>query len=325
MIKKIFALLALSFVLSFFACQNPENKNSDTKEAPELTIFHAGSLSLPFKQLVQAFKLEHPEIVIKLEGAGSVACARKIIDLDRECDIMASADYKVIDDLLIPDYASWNIKFAGNELVLAYHKKSNYKDIINGENWYDILQKTDVKYGRSSPNSDPCGYRTVLALKLAEKYYNIPGMADQITSKDQNYIRPKEVDLVALMETNSIDYAFNYRSVAQQHHFSFLSLPDQINLKDPEKNDLYNDVSVPIQGKKPGDTLTIFGESMVYGITILNNSTQKEAAIAFVDFLLNPEKGMKIIEQNGQHGLVPQVCREYEKIPAGLKGYALRE
>jgi len=64
---------------------------------------------------------------------------------------------------------------------------------------------------------------------------------------------------------------------------------------------------------------------MVYGITILNSSTNKIAATAFVDFLLNPEKGIKILEKNGQHSLVPQVCSSFEQLPAKLKEYALNE
>ena len=33
---------------------------------------------------------------------------KKICDLKKECDVMASADYKVISSLLMPDYADYN-------------------------------------------------------------------------------------------------------------------------------------------------------------------------------------------------------------------------
>ena len=39
----------------------------------------------------------------------------------------------------------------------------------------DILLSDDVIYSRSDPDADPCGYRSVLTMMLAEKYYKKPG------------------------------------------------------------------------------------------------------------------------------------------------------
>ena len=91
------------------------------KENNKLIIFHAGSLSVPLKQMKDEFTKVNPDIEILLESAGSVKCARKITDLNKECDIMASADYTIIDEMLIPDYTGWNIKFASNEMAIVYH------------------------------------------------------------------------------------------------------------------------------------------------------------------------------------------------------------
>ncbi|HAN78917.1 MAG TPA: tungstate ABC transporter substrate-binding protein WtpA, partial [Bacteroidales bacterium] len=37
--------------------------------------------------------------------------------------------------------------------------------------WYKIMLDPKVQIGRADPNSDPCGYRSVLVSKLAEKHY----------------------------------------------------------------------------------------------------------------------------------------------------------
>ena len=71
-------------------------------------------------------------------------------------------------------------------------------------------------------------------------------------SKNKDYIRPKEVDLVALIESNAIDYMFQYKSVAIQHKLKYIELPDEINLSDPCKNDIYKSVSLDVAGNKPG-------------------------------------------------------------------------
>ncbi|MCK7537787.1 MAG: hypothetical protein MZV63_45960 [Marinilabiliales bacterium] len=44
---------------------------------------------------------------------------------------MASADYFVINQLLIPEYADWSIRFATNEIVIAYTEKSAYSGEID--------------------------------------------------------------------------------------------------------------------------------------------------------------------------------------------------
>ena len=106
------------------------------------------------------------------EAAGSLACARKITELKMECDIIAVADYKVIDQMLIPEYCKWNIPFAGNEMIIAYTNRSEFADEMNSGNWYKILARENVRIGRSDPDSDPCGYRTVLTLQLADMMYN---------------------------------------------------------------------------------------------------------------------------------------------------------
>ena len=317
----------ISIIILLSSCVNTDkedklNFNKNNSVSGELIIFHAGSLSVPFKEIAKEFKKEYPEVNIKAESAGSVACARKITDLKRPCDVLASADYAVIDKMLIPGYTDWNIKFASNEMVIAFTENSGYKSEINKNNWYDILLEEDVNYGRSDPNSDPCGYRAVLTIKLAAKKYDKPSIVEKLLNKDIRFIRPKEVDLLALLETNTIDYIFIYRSVAEQHELEYILLPDSINLKNPKLKEFYSSVSVDINGKKPGEFITQKGEPMVYGLTILNNAPNKKAALAFTEFLLSKNKGIKIMEKNGQPSLVPSYTSTFSKIPDELKEFA---
>ncbi len=318
---KILCFLILSSFSVLFSC-NTENSKQKHTEKQELIIFHAGSLSVPFKEIAGEFEKENPNVKIILEADGSRKCARKITDLHKKCDIMASADYTVINKLLIPEFADWNIKFASNEMTVVYNDDSNYADKINQNNWYDILLKKEVAFGRSDPNSDPCGYRAVLTCKLAEQFYKKTGFADKILAKDLNYIRPKETDLLALLETGNIDYIFLYRSVAQQHGLKFLILPDSVNLKNPNLKDYYNTVSVDISGKAPGEIMTKKGAPMVYGITIPKNAPNPVLAEKFLQFLFSKEKGLKIMENNGQPSLIPSKSETYNDIPESLKKYA---
>jgi molybdate/tungstate transport system substrate-binding protein len=299
----------------------PSNSKSQSPaQHKELIIFHAGSLSVPIKQVAMEYEKRNPGTKIYLESAGSLVCARKVTELKKPCDIIASSDYFVINELLIPDYASWSIRFATNEIVIAYLEKSKYSEEINSDNWMDILQRKDVIYSRSDPDSDPCGYRTLFTFMLAEKYCKKPGLSEEMSSKDKDYIRPKEVDLVALLESNAIDYMFQYKSVAIQHGLKYIELPKEINLSDPSKNDIYSSVSTDVAGSKPGIKLKVTGDYINYSITVLDNAPQKEEAVNFLEFFLGRE-GMEIFKSNGQEPLVPFSTEQPDKLPLQLLKY----
>jgi len=322
--KRIYLLLGFSiFTLTFFSCQNGNNKSHKEGLSGNLIIFHAGSLSVPFRLIAEEFEKENPGVNVLLEPAGSVACTRKITELKKDCDIMASADYNVIDRFLIPDYASWNISFAANEMVIAYTDKAKKADEINSNNWFDILAAPDVIYGRADPNSDPCGYRSVMTTQLEALKNNNPAIL-KILDKDQNFIRPKEVDLLGLLEVNAIDYIYIYKSVAQQHHLNMVILNDSINLSNPNLKEWYEKAQVSIFGKKPGEFFSLSGSPMVYGITQLKNAPSPKLANAFLEFFFNEEKGMKIIEEQGQSIIIPAPSTSYSLIPEGLKKFALK-
>jgi molybdate/tungstate transport system substrate-binding protein len=312
---KIMLTIALA-ILSFPGI----SKSQSRAQKKELIIFHAGSLSVPIKQIAQEYEKKNPGTKIFLESAGSLVCARKVTELKKPCDIIASSDYFVINELLIPDYASWSIRFATNEIVIAYVQKSKYSKEINSDNWMDILQRKDVIYSRSDPDSDPCGYRTVFTLMLAEKYYKKPGLTEKISSKDKEYIRPKEVDLVALLESNVIDYMFQYKSVAIQHGLKYIELPKEINLSDPSKNSIYSSVSTDVAGGKPGIKMKVVGDYINYSITILDNAPQREEAVNFLEFLLSTE-GMEIFKRYGQEPIIPFSTEQSGKLPSKLLKY----
>ncbi len=289
----------------------------------DLTIFHAGSLSIPMRMMTDIFEAEHPRVKVYLEAAGSRLCARKICELGRKCDLFASADYTVIDQLLIPEFATWNIPLVTNEMVLAYHNASRYSDQINSDNWYRILQRDDVVYGRSDPDSDPCGYRSVLAIQLAEQFYEQPGLTATLLAKDREAIRPRETHLLALLEVGQIDYLFIYRSVAWQHGLEILSLPPEIDLGAPEHEAFYATASVEILGRKPGTTITKRGQAMLYGVTIPTDPPHPVLAEAFLHFLLDPEGGLRILAEQGQASAVPTPTTTWSQLPPQLRRYAL--
>ena len=314
-------LLCISLV-TFCVVGTPQAESPVvSEEEGELYIIHAGSLSVPFRDVSALFNTKYPNVEVFAEAHGSRDCARKVSDLDLKYDVMGSADYSVIDTLLIPDFTDFNIRFATNEMAIAYTEHSKYADEVSGENWPEILLRDDVAFGRADPNRDPCGYRTVMVFQLAEKHYGPEGLGQALTAKDgMKYIRPKETDLLALLEAGEIDYLFIYRSVAEQHDLNRVLLPHEVNLKAAELAELYATATIELTGREPGTFVTKKGAPMVYGVCIPKNAEHRDLAEAYLEVLLSPA-GQAIMEKNGQPSIAPGMTEYYDALPDVLKPY----
>lgn len=320
MIKRVRALLSLlapALLLTLMAGCSGEMATPLPGKAV-LTIFHAGSLSVPFKELEREFEKLNPDVDVQRESSSSGVAIRKITELGKKADILASADYSLIPDLMFPNFADWYICFARNSMVIACTEKSKFSEEINSNNWYDILTREGVEYGHSDL-LDPCGYRTLLVWQLAEKYYNVPGLYRRLEEHcPPENIRPKSVELIALLESGELDYAFEYRSVAVQHGLKFVELPPELDLSSLKFADFYRQAKVEVPGKEPGATLTKEGKPIVYGLTIPSNAPHPELAVEFIKFLLSKE-GQAIMEQNGQPPIIPALTNDLAKVPPELR------
>ena len=240
------------------------------------------------------------------ESSGSLEAARKLTELDKIPDVLAVADYNVIDDLLRPKYATWYANFARNAMVLAYTDRSIDAATIDSTNWWRILLKKGVRAGHSDPALDPNGYRTLIVLQLAERYYREPGLAPRLdAAMPPKYQRPKEAQLTALLQAGELDYAWTYRSLADTDGLKDVSLPRAIDLSDPSLTQDYGKASVRIPGanRASGDSLKLRGEPIVYALTIPVGAPHPALAAAFVRFVLSPA-GRAILQKNG-FGVLP--------------------
>ncbi|MFP3951444.1 MAG: tungstate ABC transporter substrate-binding protein WtpA [Candidatus Bathyarchaeia archaeon] len=310
------------------------------EEKVMLKVFHAGSLTVPFGRIEERFEEDHTGVDVLLEPAGSVQCVRKVTELGKVADVVTSADYSLIPNMMMPDYAEWYILFARNEMTIAYTSSSKYSDEIDADNWYEILNRSDVKWGFSNPNLDPCGYRTLMVVQLSELVYGEGAIFENlvqdhcaitVSESDGEYIiksniedlnpntykitiRDKEVELVSLLQAGGIDYAFEYSSVAKQHNLKYLDLPTAIDLSDIGYTETYNRVIVE---KTSGNSI---GKPIVYGVTIPDNAENPDLAEEFVLYLLN-EDGRQTFEELGQPPITPGIMSDLDLVPESLKPY----
>lgn len=294
-----------------------------------MTVLHAGSLSAPMAKMASAFAAAHPKVDIRREGGGSAELVRMISELGRPADIMISADHAVIDTHLIPDFAAVNIIFAGNQMVLCHTPGSKFAKEITGDNWHEILCRPGVAWSHSDPELDPCGYRSLMVLQLAEIVYDMPGLyQDLMATRPEGNIRPMPAELMALLKSGSLDYAWEYLSVAVQHGLEYVPLDARINLSDPACDDFYAQAKVEVRGKGPGGAVTHVGASITYGAALLKDAPNRDAAAAFLAYMLDPRGGLQILRELGQPPFIPARVSSPEMLdalPAALKLFVERK
>jgi molybdate/tungstate transport system substrate-binding protein len=147
-----------------------------------------------------------------------------------------------------------------------------------------------VVAGRSDPDLDPGGYRTVMAARLAERYYKAPGLADRLLASSRLYSSfPGHPRPDALLRTGAIDYAWSYESYALEHGLRLQHLPSTVDLSDPADSAIYATVSMRVAGATDRDTITVRGAPITYGLTIPERAPHRTAAERLVSYMLSPE------------------------------------
>ena len=254
-----------------------------------LVVYNAGSLARPLRAALDSFA-ERAGARIEQESAGSLETARKLTELRKIPDVVALADHRVFAELLMPARVTWYAAFARNRMVLAHTKRSRFANEIDATNWWEILLRPGVETGRSDPNLDPNGYRTLLVLGLAELHHRRPGLARELlAASPARNVRPKEVDLVALLQAGELDYIWSYESVARAASLPFVRLPDEVDLGSPAHAALYAQVETSVLGAGRGDSITVRGEPIVYARSIPTEAPHPRLAERAVGFLLSPD------------------------------------
>jgi molybdate/tungstate transport system substrate-binding protein len=312
---------ALSFILITMLCSTAGCSSSGQQPKTVLKVVPAGSLLQPFEEVEKAFEAQHPDVDVQVEGHGSIQAIRQVTDLHRQIDVVAVADASLIPDLMFrtdstsgTNFSDTYTPFATNAMIIAFTNKSRYADEITQENWQEILSRPDVRVGISNPMLDAAGYRSIIVTLLADRYYqnatlfpNLIGShftpplmvqddGGSVTVRLPEVLRPSDGKLVirdgsifvlSHLEAGGIDYAFEYRSVAEGHNLRWVNLPPEIDLSSADFADEYGKVRVILGFQRfsaIGQERT--GQPIVYAVTIPNSALHKELANEFSEMVI---------------------------------------
>lgn len=234
---------------------------TSSRRRPAVSFLAAGSLNHCFRRgLIPAV-----DPSVHLDAHGSAAIARMIASSQRDPDLVSLADVALFSSLLD---TNWYAEFATNAIVLAYDPATpggRAIEAAGASGWYRPLLTGDVRLGRTDPDLDPLGYRTLFALELATEHYETEANLRQaIPSREQIY---PETQLVSRFETGAIDAAVTYRNMAVERGYEYVDLPVAIDLSDPAQSDRYAHTTHELP-----DGTVVRGGPISYGSTVRNRS-----------------------------------------------------
>lgn len=261
-----------------------------------LLVYDAASIARPMRAVLDSFALRTGTRYSQ-ESASSLELVRRLTELQSTPDVLALADPDLFPSLLEPAFTSWHALFGRNRIVLAYTSRSRGASQIGADNWWEVLARPGVQVGRSDPNTDPSGYRTLLVWQLAARHYGVPDMERRMLhAAPTRNVRPREADQVALLQAGELDYIWTYESLAALMSLPYLSLPPEVDLGTAADSSVYATAVTRVVGKRVGDTLTVRGRPILFGVTIPRGARHAEAAERFVAYLLS-EEGRRILRR----------------------------
>jgi molybdate/tungstate transport system substrate-binding protein len=151
------------------------------------------------------------------------------------------------------------------------------------------LREAGSEIAMSDPDLDPLGYRTVQMFKLAEEYYAVDGLAQDLI--DRLEIDPQEAHLLAGIETGDRAAAVCYKNMAVDHGLPFVSLPDELNFSNPEYADQYAQATYTTD-----EGTTIEGTPVLYNATVLTSADEPKNGRRFLSYLL---QNRDVLSKNG--------------------------
>src|ERR1044071_121033 len=310
------AMPATALVLLAFASAWGMNPPQDRG----VSVLYAGSLATVMENGIGPAFTKATGIAYQGEAQGSLGAAQMVRNHLRAPDVFSSADPMVnIDILMGPrngNLTRWFIVLASSQLVLAYNQgskfASRFEDVAASKTpWYEVLATPALRFGRGDPNIDPKGYRTLFLFELAAKHYHkadIPKLLGDPLNPSQ--VCP-EVVLLARVESAQFDAGFFYRHEIVARHLPYISLPPEINLGDTRFSFLYaQETYTTSSGQK------VTGAPILFTVTIPEGARHREAALAFVQFLLASNN---LLGQFGFGEVEHQVGGDAAAIPAQLR------
>src|SRR5258708_15559141 len=277
---------------------------SAAQAAEVFRVAYAGSMGVVMDRFIGPAFAKANEVEYQGIGQGAYCLARQLEGRLLQADVFVAITPGPVDIVKKAGMIGPAVPVASTQMVVAYSPNSKFVPDFEAaaqgkKNWYEVLQASGLRFGRTDPATDPQGQNIIFTMLLAENFYKRPGLADKILGGYQN---PQQIftepSLLSRLEAGQIDGSSGYLSATRSHHLPYIELPDEINLSNPAMEAAwYKNVefSITLPG---GKVATLNTQSLVFYATVLKDTKQPALAQKFVEFLQSPH-GQKLVDDNG--------------------------
>ena len=256
-------------------------------DATTLDVAYAGSMGSMMEGPIKAAASQTLQIAMQGRAQGSDALAKLIVGGSIAPDVFVPVTASPMRTVLEAGKARLAIPVARTEMVIAYSPKSKYAerfaDAANGKSgapWWQLLEQSDIRFGRTDPATDPQGRNIIFALQLAETYYKQPGLAQKILGQTINPAQIfSEPTVQARLQSGELDAASAYKIQPGPFNLPYVALVPEINLGDETMRANYAQTSLDLGGK------TYHPDALVYYAAAIEGSAKLDRARAFVNWL----------------------------------------
>jgi molybdate/tungstate transport system substrate-binding protein len=251
-----------------------------------LDVAYAGSMTSLMEGPVKSGAAQKLDIEVHGHAQGSNALAQLIVGGSLTPDVFVSVTPSPMEIVLKAGKADSAVPVARTAMVIAYSPKSSIGDQLAASGkpdatpWWQVLQKPDIRFGRTDPNTDPQGRNIIFVMQLAEQYYHQPGLAAKILGPDVNPSQIfEEATVQARLQSGELDAASAYRLQPAAFGLPYVALPDAIDLSNDRLQSGYAHAALTLGGK------TYHPEPLVYYAAVLKGAAHPKEAAAFVKWL----------------------------------------
>ncbi|HET9095966.1 MAG TPA: substrate-binding domain-containing protein [Candidatus Baltobacteraceae bacterium] len=242
--------------------------------APSQTVqvVYAGSLVATMEGPLKTALNRDAGLHLSGEAKGSRALANLIVAGLRTPDVFISADPALLVKLNASHLVKGYVVFGSARMVVAYSEKSPHRALFERAaagklSILDVLGNPAVRVGRTDPQLDPKGARTIQVLRLLGAHFHDAAKARAIEAKAGTF--PEE-DLAVRVESGELDAGFFYSTETPGRDLRTIELPADSNLS----------------------------HSIAYALAVMNAAPNPRGARIFANFVLHGA-GQGILQKAG--------------------------
>jgi molybdate/tungstate transport system substrate-binding protein len=280
-----------------------------------LSILGAGTLDTLFPQLANALANETPGTSVQSAAQtyeGSIDITTAVTSLGARADVAAVADYRLIPNLLEPQYASYEVVFGTTQEVLAYNASLPAFAGVNATNWGQKLMAaatSTMPLGIWNASTDPNGYNEIFSMELQGMLYNgstsavyshfYTGTSSQVAvGNPANTKIEHESQAATLLSTGVVSAVITYRSYAVVNHLSFVTLNPIVGLVANNSTALADYAQLSTMITTSSGAQPVAAAPVLFAVTVPLNAPNPALGAEFLHLLLSAQ-GSAILSEGG--------------------------